>query len=60
MCIKTERALRNDFTVAHNGKLYQIKDNVKAKKVVVEERIDGSIISKLLKKKLPCVSFKHI
>jgi len=43
LCIKTERALRNDFTVAHDKKLYQILDNVRAEKVVVEEAIDGAI-----------------
>ena len=41
--IRTERALRNDFTVAHNKRLYQIEDNVRARKVVVEEKIDGSM-----------------
>mgnify|MGYP001617019539 CR=1 FL=1 len=41
-CIKTKRTLRNDFTVAHNGKLYQIEDNLRVKDVMVEERIDGS------------------
>ena len=44
LCIKTERSLRNDFTVAHNKKLYQILDNVRAKKVLIEERIDGSLV----------------
>ena len=44
LCVKTKRALRNDFTVAHNKKLYQIFDNVRAKKVSIEERIDGSMI----------------
>ncbi len=44
LCKKTERSLRNDFTVAHNKKLYQIFDNVRAKKVCVEERIDGSLV----------------
>jgi transposase len=44
LCIKTERALRNDFTVAHNSKLYQILDNTKAKKVMVEEYVDGSMV----------------
>ncbi|MFH0771019.1 MAG: ISNCY family transposase [Candidatus Omnitrophota bacterium] len=43
LCIKTERALRRDFTAAHNKKLYQILDNVRVKKVMVEERVDGSI-----------------
>ena len=44
LCMKTERALRNDFTVAHNKKLYQIEDTIKALKVVVQDRIDGSMI----------------
>jgi len=43
LCIKTERVLRNDFTIAYNKKLYQIEDNIRAKKVVVEEKFDGSI-----------------
>lgn len=41
LCIRTERVLRNDFTVAHNSNLYQVKENSKAKKVIVEERING-------------------
>ncbi|MCX5679838.1 MAG: ISNCY family transposase [Candidatus Omnitrophica bacterium] len=40
LCIREEHPLRNDFTVAHDKKLYQIEDNIRAKKVVVEERID--------------------
>src|SRR4030042_1592297 len=32
LCIKPERALRNDFTVAHNRKLYQVKDAIHAPK----------------------------
>lgn len=43
LCIKTERTVRNDNTIAHNGKLYQIEDDAKAKKVTVEERLDGSL-----------------
>ena len=43
LCVKTERALRNDFTVAHEGKLYQVLDNVRAKKVMVEERMDETM-----------------
>ena len=42
-CVKTIRVLRNDFTVAHNSKLYQVKDNVTAEKVTVEERANGSV-----------------
>lgn len=43
LCIRTVRALRNDFTVAHDGKLYQVVDAVRTKKVVVEERINGTM-----------------
>lgn len=42
-CVKTIRVLRNDFTVVHNGKLYQVEDNPNAKKVTIEERANGSI-----------------
>lgn len=41
--VKTKRSLRNDFTVAHENKLYQIKNNIRADKVIVEERLNGSI-----------------
>jgi len=44
LCVKTKRALRNDFTVAHNKKLYQILNNVRTKKVSIEEHVDGSMI----------------
>lgn len=44
LCIKTKRTLRNDFTVAHNCKLYQVEDKLRAKKVVIEEKIDGSML----------------
>ena len=43
LCIKTERTLRNDFTVAHDRKLYQIQDNVRTVRVIVEERLDGTM-----------------
>ena len=41
LCVKTKRALRNDFTVVHNKKLYQILDPANTKDVMVEERING-------------------
>jgi transposase len=41
LCIKTERTLKNDHTIQYNGKLYQIDDGIRAKRVVVEELIDG-------------------
>lgn len=44
LCVKTERTLNNDFTIAHDKKLYQILDNTPAKKVTVEEHVDGSMI----------------
>ncbi|MGO9612321.1 MAG: ISNCY family transposase [Dissulfurispiraceae bacterium] len=43
LCIRTVRALRNDFTIAHNRKLYQIDKGVSAKEVTVEERVNGSM-----------------
>lgn len=43
LAIKTERSLRNDFTVSHNKRLYQITSNIQTKKVTVEERADGSM-----------------
>lgn len=43
LSIKTDRALRNDFTIAHNKKLYQVKSNIRAKKLTVEERTDGTM-----------------
>ena len=44
LCIKEERVLRNDFTIAYDGKLYQIEDAVKAEKVTVEVRINGTMV----------------
>ncbi len=43
LCIKEERTVRNDFTVLHNGTLYQIEEVTRAQKVLVEERLDGTI-----------------
>lgn len=43
LCIKTQRALRHDFTVAHNRKLYQVEDKIHASKVIVQDRINGSM-----------------
>jgi len=44
LCVKAGRALRNDFTVAYNKKLYQIEDPIRATQVKVHERPDGSIV----------------
>ena len=43
LCMKTERTLRNDNTIQHERKLYQIEDRLRTKKVMVEERIDGAM-----------------
>jgi transposase len=44
LCIRTERTLRNDSTIAHNGKLYQIQETVTSKKVLVQERVNGTML----------------
>jgi len=43
LCIRTVRTLRNDFTIAHNNRLYQIEQSVRAKELTVEERVNGSM-----------------
>jgi len=43
LCIKTQRRLRNDFTVAHNTKLYQIEDRTRASNIIVQEHLNGSL-----------------
>lgn len=43
LSIKTERTIRNDNTIAHNKNLYQIMERINVKRVMVEERIDGSM-----------------
>ena len=44
LCIKTERTIRNDNTIAHNKELYQIEENIKTEKVIVEDRINGRMV----------------
>lgn len=43
LCIREERTVRNDFTIAHHGTLYQLVQATRAKKVTVEERLDGTL-----------------
>jgi len=43
LCLKTSRTLKNDFTISYGTRLYQIKENVRARKVTVEERLNGTI-----------------
>jgi transposase len=44
LCIRTIRTVRNDSTIAHERKLYQIEEPTVSKKVTVEERIDGKML----------------
>jgi len=44
LCIKTERTLRNDFTVPYKTRLYQVLGRTRAKKVTVQQRISGRIV----------------
>lgn len=43
LCMKTERFLRNDFTIIHNRRLYQVDQKLTCRTVTVEDRIDGSM-----------------
>ncbi len=43
LCIREERAVRNDFTIAHHGTLYQLAQATRAKTVTVVERLDGTL-----------------
>lgn len=41
LCIKTSHALRNDFTVAHKKRLYQVLEYTGTKEVEVRELVNG-------------------
>ena len=43
LCLKTTRCLRKDFTLAHQGRLSQIHETIRAPHVLVEERVDGTM-----------------
>lgn len=43
LCLKTTRCLRKDFTIAHQGGLYQIHETVRAPHVLVEEHVNGAM-----------------
>jgi transposase len=43
LCIRTKRTLRNDCTIAHNGRLYQIEQSLRVKELMVEEMVNGSM-----------------
>ena len=44
LCVKKEHPLRNDFTIAHEKKLYQITQYTTAKKIEVRNRVDGTMV----------------
>lgn len=44
LCIRTEHTLRNDFTIRHDKRLYQITESTTAKKLIVEERVNGTTL----------------
>lgn len=43
LCLKDQRTLRNDFTIAYENKWYQVVSEVRAKTLRVEQWLDGSI-----------------
>lgn len=43
LCIREERTVKNDFTIAYRGALYQLVQATRAKKVIVAERLDGTL-----------------
>jgi len=55
LCKREDHPLRNDFTVMHNKRLYQVLEPTNAKKVTVQERINRRMLivhkGKLLKYK---------
>ena len=44
LSIKTERTLNNDCTIVHASKFYQIEEKIKASTVIIEERLDGTMV----------------
>lgn len=53
LCIKTERPLRNDYTVMHEKKVYQVLKRTKALRVTVEERVNGNLYLRYKGERLP-------
>ncbi len=56
-CIKTKRAIANDFTLQHNNQLFQLEQPTIHKKAIVENHLNGSIHIRIKKKLVP---FKDI
>jgi transposase len=43
LCVKEQRTVRNDGTIMFDGRLYQIRERTRAKKVIVEQWTNGSL-----------------
>jgi len=43
LCLKIIRCVRKDFTIVHEGQLYQIRNTVRASHILVEQRLDGTM-----------------
>ncbi len=43
LCIKNKRVLRNDNTIAYNGRLYQVAEKTNGRNVVVQEKLNGAL-----------------
>lgn len=59
LCKKKERRVRNDYTVSHNGKLYQIMEAFEQRTVMVEERLNGKMEIMLGDRTLPYIEIKE-
>lgn len=52
LCVKTYHSLRNDHTVIHCQKLYQVLEKTTAKEARVEEKVDGRLCIKVADRNL--------
>ena len=59
LTIRTERTVRNDYTIVHEGKMYQLKTvlAIKGRKITVVEQLNGRMKVEYGKE---CVDFKEI
>jgi hypothetical protein len=59
LCNKTERVVKNDYTVSYKGKLYQIMEAFEQSTVMVEERLNGKMEIMLGDRALSYVEIKE-
>lgn len=59
LCVKTVHPLRNDYTLVHNRRLYQVLEKTLAKEVRVEERVNGQVLIKTANKHLRYRLIEH-